>query len=490
MPDPDVLFLVLDSARRDRVSAYGHDRPTTPTLDTLADEATVFEHAYVPAPWTLPSHCSMFTGLYPSEHGVTSGFTHQGFGLPANVPTLAERLAERGYHTAGFSNNPWVGQLSGLDRGFEEFVEWDLEVSRSANPIHGRRGQLYSKLHTALGHASRQPLVLLKRRFFTERLVSRAAEWLSHTADREAPTFTFLNLMEAHSPYYPPRDAFDALDLNRPSAIEARRLNVKLLTNIMGRARLDWETRERLLEYYDASLRYLDRMVDRLLSTFEQHGIYEDALLIICADHGKTLGEYDRDATPPHYVRDVNTMVPLLIKEPGQTTPKSIERPFELHRLFETVLEGTLDRSLPATPSTALIEDVVPHTGRDVDPSEITHWRMLSDGTHKYVTSVPTQDHTAMSQSTHDRNGHQSHPGSEIDEDRVEPRGKKQEYLLRGTGIDEALVEPESSVLDRFRSLLAERTEQFDTAVAADTADTGRLSGSIEAQLEDLGYLD
>lgn len=158
MPDPDVLFLVLDSARRDRVSAYGHDRPTTPTLDTLTNEATVFEHAYVPAPWTLPSHCSMFTGLYPSEHGVTSAYTDQGFGLPSGVSTLAEQLTERGYHTAGFSNNPWVGQLSGLDRGFEEFVEWDLEISRSANPIHGRRGRLYSGLHTALGHASRQPL--------------------------------------------------------------------------------------------------------------------------------------------------------------------------------------------------------------------------------------------------------------------------------------------------------------------------------------------
>lgn len=487
MPDPDVLFLVLDSARRDRVSAYGHDRPTTPTLDTLTNEATVFDHAYVPAPWTLPSHCSMFTGLYPSEHGVTSAYTDQGFGLPSGVSTLAEQLTERGYHTAGFSNNPWVGQLSGLDRGFEEFVEWDLEISRSDNPIHGRRGRLYSGLHTALGHASRQPLVLLKRRFFTERLVSRATDWLSHTADSEAPTFTFLNLMEAHSPYYPPRDAFESLELDRPSAIEARRLNVKLLTNIMGSARIDWETRERLLEYYDASLRYLDTMVDRLLSALEQHGLYDDTLVIICADHGKTLGEYDRNTTPPHYVRDVNTTVPLLLKEPGQTTHESVQQPFELHRLFETVQEGGLERVLTAAPSTALVEDVVPHTGRDVDPAEMTHWRMLCDGSHKYVTSVPEREPTSESPSELDRNGHRPH--SSVTDDDL--RSRRQEYLLRGTGIEEAIIEPESSVLDRLRSLLSERTEQFDTTVAAGVgSDPEGLSGNIEAQLEDLGYLD
>lgn len=487
MPNPDVLFLVLDSMRKDRVSAYGHDRPTTPTLDALSDEATVFDRAYVPAPWTLPSHCSMFTGLYPSEHGVTNGFTDQEFGLPSGVSTLAERLTEQGYHTAGFSNNPWVGQLSGLDRGFEEFVEWDLEISRSDHPIHGRRGRLYSKLHTALGHASRQPLVLLKRRFFTERLVARATDWLAHTADREGSTFTFLNLMEAHSPYYPPRDAFESLGLDRPSAIEARRLNVRLLANIAGSARLDWDTRDRLLEYYDASLRYLDAMVDRLLSVLEQHELYDDALVVVCADHGKTLGEYDRNGTPPHYVRDVNTSVPLLIKAPGQTSHESVQQPFELHRLFETVRTGDLDGTLTATPPTALIEDVIPHTGRDVDPAAVTHWRMLCDGTHKYVASVSQNDLPTESSGEYDRNGHAPHQHEPANE-QSEPR--RREYLLRGTGMDESVIDPESSVLDRFRSLLTERTEQLDTTIATDEPGSERLSGNVEAQLEDLGYLD
>lgn len=456
---PDVLLLVLDSTRRDRVSAYGYERETTPTLDTLADEATVFERAYVPAPWTLPSHCSMFTGLFPSEHGITNGFTDRSFRLPSEIPTLAERLAEQGYHTAGFSNNPWVGQLSGLDRGFEEFVEWDLEISRSDHPIHSRHEQLYSDFHTILGHASRQPLVLLKRRFFTERLVKRATQWLQHTATQDAPTFTFLNLMEAHSPYYPPRSAFRALGLERPTALEARRLNVQLLAYIMGRSPLDGEKRTRLMEYYDASVRYLDSMVDTLCSTLKREGLYNDLLLIICADHGKTLGEFDRDEAPPHYVRDINTTVPLFIKTPEQMESMRIEQPFELHRLFEIASSNDcdLEQVLTAAPSTALVEDFVPHSGQQTET--VTHWQVLCDGTDKYVTTADGQ-----------------------------------EYLFHGTGLDEVLVtsDPVSPDIDRFRSMLAERSEQLntETVTSTDTDTPEDLSDSTEAQLKDLGYLD
>ena len=127
----DVLFVVLDSMRLDRVSAYGYERETTPALDRLATGATRYTRAYTAAPWTLPSHCSMFTGLFPTEHGVTNGFGDATPRLPDSVTTLTERLAEDGYRTAGFSNNPWVGQLSGLDRGFDEFVEDRCRVGGS-----------------------------------------------------------------------------------------------------------------------------------------------------------------------------------------------------------------------------------------------------------------------------------------------------------------------------------------------------------------------
>jgi arylsulfatase A-like enzyme len=102
---PDVLFIVLDTQRVDRLSCYGYDLPTTPNLDKFAATATRFETAIAPAQWTVPSHASMFTGLYPSEHTMVQSYSV----MPENLTTLAERLRDGGYFTAGFCNNPLVG---------------------------------------------------------------------------------------------------------------------------------------------------------------------------------------------------------------------------------------------------------------------------------------------------------------------------------------------------------------------------------------------
>lgn len=290
MDSPDILFLILDSMRKDRVSCYGHDRETTPTLDEVASTATQYDNAYTPTPWTLPSHCSMFTGLMPSEHGITNGFKDGDLRLSSELPTLAERLSESGYRTAGFSNNPWVGNLSGLDRGFDEYVEWDLQITRrDETAIHDRVDELCSKAHWFVGHAARRPAFLLKRPYFTSSLVDRAKRWLTTTADDDAPTFTFLNLMEAHSPYFPPDEAFEALGLDTPGPIEPRVLNTKLLAYVFGSMELDPEQRERVMEYYDACLRYQDRKVAELFRTLKDQNAFDDTLVVVCSDHGRRL---------------------------------------------------------------------------------------------------------------------------------------------------------------------------------------------------------
>jgi len=471
MPDrPDVLFLVVDSVRRDRVSAYGHERETTPVLDALADESTVYENAYTPAPWTLPSHCSLFTGRFPSEHGVTNGFADSTSTLSTDTRTVTERLADRGYRTAGFSNNPWVGRLSGLDRGFEEFVEWDLERSRSAaDRTPPTRDRIHSRLHTLLGQAARQPLFLLKRRFFTSRLVERAERWIERTAASDAPTFTFMNLMEAHSPYFPPSEAFRALGLDPPTVLEPRLLNTKLLAYVMGKRDLDRSERERVLEYYDASLRYQDRKVGELLSTLRRRDAFDRTLVIVCSDHGKTLGEYDRDETPPHYTRRINVNVPLVVKRPGQSTPHREDDPAELVGLHDRILAATREAPEPSASASgslapesagdrddpasrgALVEDFVPHTGRTT-PDEIDRWRVIADREYKYVSD-----------------------------------GAGSEYLFElRDGRDDLVASPDRALLDTYRSALDRRTAALD---AATESGTRTLDGATTSQLRDLGYM-
>ena len=448
---PDVLFVVLDSVRAGRVSAYGHDRETTPALDDLASGATTYGDAHTPTPWTLPSHCSMFTGLWPSEHGVTNGFADAGLRLPDGAPTLAERLAEQGYRTAGFSNNPWVGALSGLDRGFEEYVEWDLEIGRRGDAdIHTARDDLLSRGHTLLGQAARTPLYLLKRRFFTGRLVERARRWLATVRE---PAFTFLNLMEAHSPYYPPGWAFEELGLDPPRPLEARRLNVRLTAHVLGKGSLG-DRRERVLEYYDASLRYQDRQFGRLLAALRERDRLEDALVVVCSDHGKTVGDYDRDASPPHYLRDVNTKVPLVVKAPGQRTGRWVDDPVELRGLFDLMVTRPRDGDGLATPAdgAALVEDFLPHTSGAAEP--VTRWRALVDGDGKYLRS---EDGT--------------------------------EFLLdRGDG---GVREPADAAVASYRDRLAGRVDALaETESVHERGADDEMDRTVRAQLEDLGYME
>ncbi|MFW5959369.1 MAG: sulfatase [Natronomonas sp.] len=449
MNRPDILFLVLDSVRPDRVSTYGHGRPTTPTLDQLAERATVFENAYAPAPWTLPSHCSMFTGLSPSEHGITNGFTDRSLVLPPSIETLTEGLSEAGYRTAGFSNNPWVGKLSGLTRGFEEFVEWDLEVSKhSEEPIHDTVDLALSKGHSLLGHVSRQPIFLLKRRFFTSRLVERAGKWLDNVVASSEPSFTFLNLMEAHSPYFPPESSFRELELQPPNSIEPRILNTKLLAFVLGKRDLSAELQERVMEYYDASLRYQDRKVAELLSVLQSHGALDDTLVVICSDHGKNLGEYDRSATPPHSLRDVNTDTLLLTKMPGQSQGRHISDPVELARLYEILTNDSLvPREALVSEEYALTEDFIPHTGKRSTP--VDRWRMLSNGTDRFMRN-----------------------------------DSGDEYLFRdGSPIDDVTRR------DEMRKGLIDRVNGLST-VGDRTDAAGEIDRNVEAQLADLGYLE
>lgn len=457
---PPVLFLVLDSMRTDRLGLYGHDRETTPVLDDLASGATVYENAVAPAAWTLPSHCSMFTGLFPSEHGVTNGFLDATGTLQVSAEPLAKTLAGGGFRTAGFSNNPWVGGLSGLDAGFEEFVEWNLEVSADSQAgIHTRRDRLYSRLHTLMGHAARQPVFLLKRRFFTASLVERAKRWFAAAGSRQ---FTFLNLMEAHSPYFPPARAFRELELSTPGVVEPRSLNTRLLAYVMGKTDLNPERRERVLEYYDASLRYQDRKVGELLEAFREAVEFEDALVVVCADHGKTLGEYDRDASPPHYLRDINITVPLVVKYPGQREGRRVADPVELTRLFDLVRDGGRNPLGSYTEPCSdgrrygLVEEYVPHTGRESET--VTRWRGLVGPDYKYLRSEDGRAQLVE----------RTPPG-------------RREY---------AVEEPETA--SRLAARLDERVGRLDPVESAEqsgSTDEGDLGGDVEAQLEDLGYL-
>jgi arylsulfatase A-like enzyme len=167
---PSIVLVVIDTLRADAVSAYGAVEGTTPAFDALAAEGLLYARAYAPSPWTLPSHASLLTGYAVDRHGV--GVAGR-MGLRADFTTLAERLSAAGYQTAGFSENPLVSDLFGLERGFGRFaaVTVDDVINEDERP-----GSLQFDI--------------------VEEVANFAAE-----RDRKRPFFIFVNLFDPHSPY-------------------------------------------------------------------------------------------------------------------------------------------------------------------------------------------------------------------------------------------------------------------------------------------------
>jgi uncharacterized sulfatase len=367
MPNqPHILFIVLDTLRRDRLSTYGHSRETSPELDHFAQTATQFERAVSAAQWTVPSHASMFTGRYPSTHGLTQA----NGALASAYPTLAELLHDGGYHTVAFCNNPLVGVLNhGLQRGFDHF--YNYASAAPFRPIESQRNKLRREMLRLFRRHLARPMgnqfahsdwlfrVSLKPLFvpFWTRLINYKGNtansvtdlmdyWGQYSAGGAAkPVFAFLNLMGAHLPYNPPQDYLDrvAPDVrkNRQAYPFMRRFNADAArwASPTDPPLADWE-RETLTGFYDAEIAHQDAQVGRLLAYLKQSGALENTLVIICADHGEGHGDHDFFGHGFVVYQEL-VHVPLLIRWPdGQGAGQRVTTTVSTRRLFQTVLEA------------------------------------------------------------------------------------------------------------------------------------------------------
>jgi arylsulfatase A-like enzyme len=185
----NILLITIDTARADHFGSYGSRRARTRHLDRLAAEGVRFDRAYSPAPITLPAHASIFTGLYPFEHGVRN---NGNFYLPQRYETLATALKAQGYRTAAFVSAFVLDRRYGLARGFDSYDD----------RMQGAQPQVVSL--EAERRGDRTELAL------TAWLDAQAGEDGSSTGSRP-PFFVWLHLYDPHEPYRPPppfRDAF------------------------------------------------------------------------------------------------------------------------------------------------------------------------------------------------------------------------------------------------------------------------------------------
>jgi len=367
---PDIVFIVLDTLRADRLSCYGHPAETTPHLDAFAEKGVLFEHAISPAQWTIPAHGSLFTGEQPSAHGTTQIFDKHS----AAYPTLAEHLSAGGYRTAGFCNNPLLGIVENdLDRGFQEFYNYG-GVLPNRPDTSGRRADRFQRAKTwlqkqisrfngpiqsvftrdsALLNFVLQPwLVAMWERNInfkgnTHQSIQDVLATLSRHHDREdrQPIFVYLNLMETHLPFRVPpsfsRKFAPTYHHDREARAFLRAFNYRTYDWIAPVTKPFTEAQHRVLnEMYNAEVAYEDHLLQSLLSRLDQPAIRDNTMVIIASDHGEGLDHH-------HYIGHSLVVyedllrVPLIVRyPPGFPEGQRVDKTVSTRRIFHTILEA------------------------------------------------------------------------------------------------------------------------------------------------------
>jgi arylsulfatase A-like enzyme len=285
---PPIVLITLDTTRADHLSCYGHHRETSPHLDRLADDGQLFKNAVAVSSWTLPTHASLFTGLYPSTHGAHYSAegnltlsnavevgnqklysTFKANGLPESSVTLAEILRREGYATGGVGAGPWLKPIFGLAQGFDYF-------DSNVNSVVGRRADEV----TALG-----------------------IKFLERYGDR--PFFLFLNYFDPHGPYNPP-----------PMYIEP----IVSRQEFMARSRDPQAKMEIDQILYDAEIRFMDEQIGGIIKALKEMGLYEDAWIIVMNDHGELFGEHGLKGHGSS-LYEGTVRCPFIVKWPASWTP-------------------------------------------------------------------------------------------------------------------------------------------------------------------------
>ena len=380
---PNILVLVVDALRADHLSTYGYARPTSPNLDRLADAGVLFEHAFSTSSWTLPSHVSLLTGLYPSQHRV-GWETPRGL-LTLGYPTLPEVLSAHGYRTGGFSANVfWFTTDRGLDRGFIHFEDYFSSLADMVSrPLYGRLIERF----------------VLRRLGYEDFPARKRAPDINHAilrwidADRSRPFFVFVNYMDAHDPYLPPhpyRSRFSrAKDPGGIINWWVGRLNPKL-----GREELQGE-----IDAYDGAISYVDDSIGQLVAELHRRDPSGNTLVVVTSDHGESFGEHGLVLHGNSLYRN-EIQVPLILSWRGRIPAGArIEQPVTNSALAATVMDliGVDDRARFPGPSLTLAWKA-PQSRDWPDPiAEVEEIPWLqkaaptSQGSIKSLVSIPWQ---------------------------------------------------------------------------------------------------
>ncbi len=280
-PARRVILISIDTLRADHLSAYGYERLTSPNLDRLLADSVLFERAYSQASWTLPSHMSMFTSLYPTVHGVIDTDRR----LASDIWTLPELLKRQDFETTAFTDGGYIGGQYGFADGFDEYRQEDFQ-SQS-----GKQG--------------------------LEKNYPYIEKWVRSEADESF--FLFVHTFDTHGPYRAEGEHFGRFMSEAqatPEGIDA--LEYLKTLGDSDYLELDrFESLEHVIAAYDGGISFVDHMLGRLFRLFEELGIYDDTMIVVTSDHGESFLDEGVYLGHGAFLHDGEVRVPLIVKFPS-----------------------------------------------------------------------------------------------------------------------------------------------------------------------------
>lgn len=293
---PNVVLVSIDTLRPDHLGCYGYARPTSPNIDRVAAEGALFTTAISSAPWTLPAHTAMFTGLADSVHKVLDTTDR----LDRSRYTLAERLKDVGYATAGFFSGPYLHPVFGLGQGFDvytdctSYAELNQSTAEKAGLIEGK--PIWDKMHADVTNP---------------RVVQAVTSWLREQP--EGPFFLFMHLWDVHFDFIPPPPYDRMFDPDYDGDITGE--NFFFSPRVV--ATMPKRDLEHLIALYDGEIAWTDHCLGQILDELRKQGRYENSILIITADHGSAFFEHGLKAHR-NALYDEVIRIPLIVRAPGR----------------------------------------------------------------------------------------------------------------------------------------------------------------------------
>jgi arylsulfatase A-like enzyme len=297
----NVILISIDTLRPDHLSAYGYKKATSPNIDSLAKEGVLFKNTIAQSDWTLPSHMSLLTSLYPSVHKVNTGTK-----LDSSRITLGEVLKGNEYYTAAFVDFDYLSHKYGFDQGFEIYDD------------QNRRGFVGG------GIAKINPKVF---------------EFLDKKYKEKF--FLFIHIFDAHAPYEPPSPyngmfySGNKHDPNNHSLDFVKKLGYHNSLKLDGITDLEY-----VISSYNGEIAYVDNELDKLFNRLRELKIFDNTLIVITSDHGESLFDHQIWVGHGLFLYDDEIKIPLVMKLPKSTFKNTvIEEQVQSIDIAPTVLD-------------------------------------------------------------------------------------------------------------------------------------------------------